>query len=58
MNIETTQPRTTRRDIPNVSTDVLNPQQLGSRERDLRDKGARTTKNDEDDLYENVPCTD
>jgi hypothetical protein len=59
MNIETTKPRTTtRRDNP-LANDVLIPQQFGTRERDVREKGAtRTTKTEEDDLYENVPCTD
>lgn len=58
MNIETTTPRTaTRRDVQLPSSDVRIPQQLGGR--DARDKGVtRTTKTDEDDLYENVPCTD
>lgn len=33
------------------------PQQLAN-ERDVRDKVATRTKAEEDDLYNNVPCTD
>ena len=38
--------------------DAANLDQLGIRERDVREKGARTKNADEDELYENVPCTD
>lgn len=39
--------------------DSKNLEQLARVERDLREKGAARSKNtDEDELYENVPCTD
>ncbi|MFO0613411.1 MAG: hypothetical protein U0414_12520 [Polyangiaceae bacterium] len=50
--IELTQPRATspRRDARNL-------QQTNPRELELRETGKRV-KADEDELYENVPCTD
>lgn len=37
--------------------DASNLDQLGS-QREVREKGVRTKNADEDELYENVPCTD
>lgn len=55
--IETTSPlRTPAQQRQRRDASTLD--QLGLRERDVREKGTRTKNADEDELYENVPCTD